>query len=48
MARKQGFEVLKFERIDENKISEYILSVQHCGAKDYSKMIDLIKFIFPG
>jgi cell filamentation protein len=47
MVRKQGFNALKFEKIDENKFPEYILSVQNCAAKDYDKMIELIKSIFP-
>ena len=40
MVRKQGFNALKFEKIDENKFPEYILSVQNCAAKDYDKMIE--------
>lgn len=48
MVRKQGFDSLKFERIDENKIPEYILSIQDCASKEYNKMIGLMKSIFPG
>lgn len=46
--RKQGFDSLKFERIDENKFPEYILSVQDCASKEYNRMIGLMKSIFPG
>ncbi len=47
MARKQGFEALDFGRIDKKKFPEYVLAVQNCAAGDYTKMIKLIKSIFP-
>jgi len=48
MSRKQGFGGLEFGRIKQDEFPKYILAVQHCALKDYSKMIDMIRSIFPG
>jgi len=48
MSRKQGFGGLEFGRIKQNEFPKYILAVQHCALQDYSKMIDMIRSIFPG
>ena len=48
MARKQGFDALKFGNFDKKSFPEYILAVQNSAGKDYNKMIELIKSIFPG
>lgn len=47
MARKQGYDPLEFVKINKRKFSYYVLAVQSCASKDYSKMISLIKSIFP-
>lgn len=47
MARKQGYDSLHFELIDEIKFLHYVSAVQESASKDYSKMIDLMKSIFP-
>ena len=48
MAWKQGFDALKFGDFDKKSFPEYILAVQNSAGKDYNKMIELIKSIFPG
>ncbi len=47
MARKQGYNALRFELIDERRFPDYVLAVQKSSEKDYSKMIELIQSIFP-
>lgn len=47
MIRKAGYESLKFERVGKKEFEEYVKAVQNCANKDYAKMIDFIKFIFP-
>lgn len=47
MLRKAGFEALKFENVGKREFEEYVKAVQNCANKDYSKMIDFIKSIFP-
>ena len=47
MMRKQGYESLRFEKIDEKQFDFYVAAVQKSAEKDYSKMIELIAFIFP-
>lgn len=48
MSRKQGYEALQFEKIDEKKFALYVIAVQKVAEKDYSKMNEIIKSIFPG
>jgi cell filamentation protein len=47
MCRKQGYEALQFDKIDEKNFERYVLAVQKVAEKDYSKMIEIIEFIFP-
>ncbi len=47
MTRKAGFESLNFNKIDSKEFDKYVLAVQSCANKDYDRMIELIKFIFP-
>jgi len=47
MSRKQGFGPLKFERITEERFDEYVQAVQASASKEYEKMEQLIKSIFP-
>ncbi len=47
MIRKAGYETLKFERVGKKEFEEYVKAVQNCANKDYEKMIDFIKSIFP-
>jgi len=47
MIRKAGYESLKFERVGKKEFEEYVKAVQNCANKDYAKMIDFIKSIFP-
>jgi cell filamentation protein len=47
MSRKQGYDALRFDRIDEKKFPDYIAAVQKSAAKEYDPMIDLIQAIFP-
>lgn len=48
MCRKQGYESLNFELINENKFDVYVSAVQLSAKKDYTKMEKLIQLIFPG
>lgn len=47
MIRKAGYESLKFERVGKKEFEEYVKAVQNCANKDYAKMINFIKSIFP-
>jgi cell filamentation protein len=47
MVRKAGLESLKFENVGKKEFEDYVKAVQNCANKDYSKMIDFIKSIFP-
>ncbi len=47
MVRKAGLESLKFQNVGKKEFEEYVKAVQNCANKDYSKMIDFIKSIFP-
>jgi len=47
MSRKQGYDSLKFELINEEVFKNYVLGVQMSADKNYKKMEDLIRFIFP-
>lgn len=47
MARKFGYESLKFEKIGKEKFDQYVSAVQNCAKKDYREMIEIIRFIFP-
>jgi len=48
MVRKAGYESLKFDRVGKKEFEEYVKGVQDCAKKDYSKMTDFIRAIFPG
>ena len=48
MSRKQGYEALHFQLITENKFNAYVSAVQMSGTRDYTKMEEIIQFIFPG
>src|ERR1035437_8105782 len=47
MCSKQGYESLHFELITESKFDEYVSAVQLSAKKDYTKMEEIIRFIFP-
>lgn len=48
MCRKQGYEALKFQLITEKEFDAYVAAVQLSAGKDYTKMEEIIRFIFPG
>ena len=48
MSRKQGYDPLKFERIAKKEFDAYVLGVQSAADKNYAKMEDIVRFIFPG
>jgi len=48
MLRKQGYEALHFELIADNKFDAYVSGVQLSAANNYTKMEEIIRFIFPG
>ncbi len=48
MARKQGYDALKFELITEMEFENYVLAVQASADKHYEQMEKIIDFIFPG
>jgi len=48
MCRKQGYDALRFELITEKEFESYVLAVQSSAKKDYTKMEEIISFIFPG
>ncbi|MDQ3140896.1 MAG: Fic family protein [Bacteroidota bacterium] len=47
MSRKAGYQGLIFERVGEKEFEKYIVAVQNCAKKDYKKMIEFIRSIFP-
>jgi cell filamentation protein len=47
MVRIAGYESLKFEKVGKKEFEEYVSAVQNCANKDYEKMIDFVKSIFP-
>jgi cell filamentation protein len=47
MARKQGYKSLLFEKIDEKEFEFYVSAVQQAAEKNYEKMEQLIRTIFP-
>lgn len=47
MCRRAGYEGLRFDKIQKDEFDKYVVAVQNCANKDYSKMIDFISFIFP-
>jgi len=47
MCRKQGYEPLKFQLITEKEFEAYVFAVQLATDKNYTKMEELIRFIFP-
>lgn len=48
MARKQGYDSLKFELIKEREFDKYVSAVQSAADKNYKKMQKIINSIFPG
>lgn len=48
MCRKQGYDALKLELITESNFADYVAAVQMSAKKDYSKMEEIIRLIFPG
>lgn len=47
MVRKEGYGSLRFEKVGKLEFEEYVAAVQNCGTKDYTKMINFIRSIFP-
>lgn len=47
MCRKQGYESLNFELINDNRFDAYVSAVQQSAKKDYTKMQEIIQLIFP-
>lgn len=48
MCRKQGYEALKFQLITEKEFGAYVAAVQMAADKNYTKMEEMIRLIFPG
>lgn len=48
MARKQDYDALQFELINEKEFNNYVLAVQSSADKNYEKMEKIISLIFPG
>ncbi len=48
MCRKQGYDALKFQLITEKEFGEYVAAVQMAADKNYAKMEEIIRLIFPG
>jgi cell filamentation protein len=46
MARKQGYEGLNFDKIDDKVFPRYASAVQAVAEKDYSKMEKIIRLLF--
>ena len=46
MVRKQGYNGLHFERIDEKVFIQYVTAVQRVAEKNYEPMKEVIKLIF--
>jgi cell filamentation protein len=46
MVRKQGYNSLHFERIDEKVFNQYVYAVQMVAEKNYEPMKEVIKLIF--
>jgi len=47
MVRKESYGSLRFEKVGKLEFEEYVAAVQNCGTKDYTKMINFIRSIFP-
>jgi cell filamentation protein len=47
MAAKQGHQSLRFDKIDDKTFPLYVSAVQDCAKKEYTKMEELIRSIFP-
>jgi len=47
MSRKAGYGSLQFDKVDKAVFEKYVFAVQKSADKDYSKMIEFIRFIFP-
>lgn len=47
MSRKAGYGTLKFEKVGKKEFEKYVVAVQNCAKKDYSKMVEFINSIFP-
>lgn len=47
MSRKAGFGALHFEKVGKKEFEQYVIAVQSCAKKDYSKMIAFIRSISP-
>lgn len=47
MSRKAGYGSLKFDKVNKAVFEKYVIAVQKSADKDYSKMIEFIRFIFP-
>ena len=47
MSRKAGYDGLQFEKIGKKEFEKYVAAVQSCANKDYTKMVEFIRSIFP-
>ncbi len=47
MTRKEKYGPLKFELIDASRFDFYVSAVQQAADKDYSRMAELIRSVFP-
>ena len=47
MCRKQGYDALKFQLITEKEFDVYVSAVQLSAGKNYIKMEEIIRLIFP-
>jgi cell filamentation protein len=48
MCRKQGYDSLQFDKVGEKEFEFYVSAVQQATEKNYSKMKEFIRAIFPG
>lgn len=47
MARKAGYDGLRFERIDDAVFDRYVAAVHRAAAQEYEAMEEIIRLVFP-
>jgi cell filamentation protein len=47
MSRKAGYGTPKFEKVGKTEFEKYVVAVQNCAKKDYTKIIEFMDSIFP-
>ena len=48
MSRKAGYGSLQFDKVGKEEFEKYVMAVQKSAEKDYTGMIEFIRFLFPG